>query len=269
MRGLLLSTALCLLPFGAGAETLADVRAEVTQLGRVIANLRAELTTTGSTNPLAGDAATLDRINGIETALQRLTAKTEQLEFKIKSVVKDGTNRVGDLEFRLCELDDACDIGTLPETTTLGGGTVDPVTATPTPQPASPEVQMAVGEQADFEAAKAAFEAGNYQAAADQFAQFGENYPGGPLSVQAALMQGQAHAGTGDMAPAARAYLNAFSQDPEGPAAGDALYRLGTALADLGQTSEACVTLAEVDNRFGGSQAAAQAQTARQKLGCS
>lgn len=268
MKALLLSVALCTLPFGAGAETLADVRAEVGQLGAMISELRSELTATGSTNALAGDGNTLDRLNTIEAALQRLTSQTEQLDFKIRSVVKDGTNRVGDLEFRLCELDAACDIGALPETTALGGGSVE-TTPAPVPQSNEAAVQVAIGEEADFNAAKSAFDAGNFRTAADKFAQFSEAYPGGPYSVQASFMQGKSQAALGDMAPAARAYLNAFSQAPDGPVAPEALFNLGTALADLGQTSEACVTLGEVSNRFAGSDAASQAQLARQNLGCS
>ncbi|WP_420861108.1 tol-pal system protein YbgF [Algirhabdus cladophorae] len=268
MRGLILGIALGLAPMTAGAETLADVRAEVSQLGAMIAQLQKELTATGSSNPLAGDAATLDRLNAMEAALQRLTAKTEELDFRIKSVVKDGTNRVGDLEFRLCELDPACDIGTLPETSVLGGGTVAPVPA-PQPQPETPQVQVAVGEEADFNAAKTALEANDYQTAANRLAQFNEAYPGGPYSIEASLLLGNAQAGLGQMAPAARAYLDAFSQSPDGPFAPEALYSLGTALGDLGQTSEACVTLAEVGNRFAASEFVLPAQSARQNLGCS
>lgn len=268
MRALLLSSVLAFAPMGAGAETLADVRAEVAQLGAMISGLQAELTATGSSNPLAGDAATLDRLNAMEAALQRLTATTEQLDFKIKSVVKDGTNRVGDLEFRLCELDEACDIGNLPETSVLGGG--ETVAAVPSqPSVATPQVQVAIGEEADFNAAKAALEASDFQTAADRLAQFNTAYPGGPYSIEASLLLGKAQAGLGQMAPAARAYLDAFSQSPDGAFAPEALFNLGTALADLGQTSEACVTLAEVGNRFASSPMAAQAQSARQNLGCS
>ena len=48
----------------------------------------------------------------------------------------------------------------------------------------------------------------------------------------------------------------------------DALYRLGASLGELGQTREACVTLAEVSARFPGSAAATEAQTARGRLAC-
>jgi TolA-binding protein len=82
------------------------------------------------------------------------------------------------------------------------------------------------------------------------------------------LLRGDALAGMGDMAPAARAYLDAFSGAPSGPEAAPALFKLGTSLADLGQTSEACVTLGEVTSRFVTSPEAPQAAAARLNMGC-
>ena len=46
-----------------------------------------------------GDA--LQRMDAIEAALAQLTSKTEALEFRVNQVVTDGTNRIGDMEFRL------------------------------------------------------------------------------------------------------------------------------------------------------------------------
>jgi TolA-binding protein len=62
--------------------------------------------------------------------------------------------------------------------------------------------------------------------------------------------------------------VTAFSSAHNGPRAADALFLLGRSLGKLGQTSEACVTLAEVDKRFPGSAAAGEAQAARTELGC-
>ena len=50
--------------------------------------------------------------------------------------------------------------------------------------------------------------------------------------------------------------------------AGDALVRLGGALADLGQTQEACVTLQEVGVRFPATSASVEAQGRLATLGC-
>jgi hypothetical protein len=71
----------------------------------------------------------LQRMDAIEAEIRRLTALTEDLQIRVDSVVRDGTNRVGDLEFRLCELETDCDISSLGETPNLGG--VEPSGAAP------------------------------------------------------------------------------------------------------------------------------------------
>ena len=71
-----------------------------------------------------------------------------------------------------------------------------------------------------------------------------------------------------DTAGSARAYLDAFSGKPDGTFAAESLLKLGQALGDLGQTADACVTLAEVPARFPGTIHATNADLSRQGLGC-
>ncbi len=249
------------------ADTLADIRQEMTVLYVEVQRLRRELSTTGGANTNLAGAGALDRLNAIEAELQRLTAKTEELEFRITSVVRDGTNRIGDLEFRLCELEAGCDIAALGDTPSLGGGELPSAPAiAPAPQP---ETQLAEQERADFERAQEALASGDFRAAADQFETFNTTYPDGPLSIEAELRRGQALEGLGDVRQGARAYLLAFTLDEQGPQAAEALFRLGAALGRLGQTNEACVTLGEVAVRYPGAQAVADAQSAMLNIGCS
>ncbi len=272
-----LALALVLMPLSLTAqdraETLADIRQELTVLHVEVQKLRRELSTTGAANVAVG-GSTLQRLDAIESELSRVTSKAEQLEFRINSVVTDGTNRIGDLEFRLVELEGG-DIGKLGETSTLGGeaqGASNTAPAAPSTNLETGmignDVELAVGEKADFEAAKAALDGGSFEEAAKKFAVFNESYPGGPMAVQAYLMRGAALSKMGDKTGEARAYLQGFTADPEGPEAPQALFRLGDALAQLGQTQEACVTLAEVGVRFPGAAAVEQAQTARARIGC-
>ncbi len=246
-------------------QTLADIRQELSVLFVEIQRLKRELSTTAGANVNTGAGSTLDRVNTIESELSRLIAKTEELEFRVDRVVRDGTNRIGDLEFRLVELEGG-DVSKLGQTSTLGGGEV--------PTGPAPVVtgngggQMAVGEQADFEAASAALNAGQFEDAAAKFEAFTQTYTGGPLTGEAHFLRGEALAGQGRITDAARAYLNSFSGAPNGPRAPDALYKLGAALGELGQTSEACVTLGEVALRFPDSPVVAEAQAAMSSLSC-
>lgn len=263
-------------------QTLADIRQELSVLYVEIQNLKRELSTTGGVSAQSVSGSTIDRVNAIEAEMTRLTSLTEELQFRIDRVVRDGSNQIGDLEFRLCELEADCDIGALGQGSTLGG--VAPATNATgtTPQTATIDqssgtdagtvedgVQLAVGERADFDAAMAALQNGSHAAAADQFAAFLANYPGSPLSTEARLMRGTALEQAGENTQAARAFLDAFSVDPNGAKAPQALFLLGRSLGRIGQVEEACVTLAEVGVRFPGGQAASDANSERARLSCS
>lgn len=250
-------------------KTLADIRQELSVLYGDIQSLRGELNTTGAAPQAVGGNSALERLNAIEAQLQGLTSKTEELEFRINRITTDGTNRVGDLEFRICELDENCDISQLGDTPSLGG--VDSASNVPTP--AAPATTgsgpaLAIGEKADFERASEALAQGDFRGAADQFAAYLQTYPGGALSAEALYKRGEALSGLGDNAGAARAYLDSFSGDPDGKVAAQALLELGQSLAALGQVPDACVTLGEVGTRFPGNPAATEAQTAMQSLSC-
>ena len=100
------------------AKTLADIRQELSVLYVEIQKLRRELSTTGGVNSNLSGTNALELIDAMEAELQRLTASNEALTNRVDRVVSDGTNRIGDLEFRLCELESGCDIASLGDTPT-------------------------------------------------------------------------------------------------------------------------------------------------------
>lgn len=289
MRAFLIAAFLVAAPAAAQdrASTLADIRQELTVFYVEIQKLKRELSTTGGVNSNLSATNTLDRVNQMEAELQRLTAATEQLTNRVDSVVADGTNRIGDLEFRLCEMESGCDIGALGDTPTLGGGALPAAIATvPAAQTPATDggsviggvaagtidtsgMELAVAEREDFERARAAYESGDFQGASDQLQQFTDTYQGGPLSGLAHLMRGEALQNLGKTSSAARAFLESYSGTPNGPTSPTALLKLGLALDALGQSSEACITLGEVTLRFPSSEASIEAQAARASLGCS
>lgn len=263
--------ALAALPGAAAAQaaaeagTLADIRRELAALSAEIARLRAELAPGGAAAPVVSGSL-LERVDVIEAELARLTARTEELEFRIGRIVQDATNRIANLEFRLTELAGG-DPAALPPVPPLGG---EAEAAAP-PAAAAPEAgapQLAVGELAEFERARALYDAGDHPAAAEALLAFATTYPGGALAQEALYLRGEALARMGDRRGAARAWLDAYVTDRDGARAADALFRVGESLALLDQQAEACLTFDEVILGYPGTPAAELAQAARLRLGC-
>jgi tol-pal system protein YbgF len=256
-------------PAHAQSQNLADVRAEVTVLSGQIEQLRNELVRTGAAGGLPTEAASgLTRLDQLEAELRRLTDRMDLLTNDVIRITEDASNRVGDIEFRLTELEGG-DTTVKPPPALLGGGVTRP-----RPRPISPQVAppasgtLAVTEQSDFDAAVAAADAGDNARAAELFATFLTTYPGGPLSTDAQFRRGEALAAQSNWREAARSYLDAFSGAPQDPIAPHALYKLAVSLGQLGQTDEACLTLTEVDSRYPFSAVAGDVAAQRLTLAC-
>jgi tol-pal system protein YbgF len=251
------------------AQNLADVRAELTVLDSQIEQLREELVRSGAAQGLPTDPATaLTRLDQLQAELRRLTDRVDVLSNDVRRIVDEATNKVGDIEFRLTELEGG-DTSALGKPEPLGGGVTGP-----RPRPIAPSVasaaggELAVTEQAQFDAAKAAADEGDNARAAALFAAFLDDFPGGPLSTEAQYRRGEALAAQSDWRGAAHSFLDAFSGAPQGPLAPRSLYRLAASLKELGNVQEACLTLTEVVTRYPGSPEAAQVPAERQALNC-
>jgi len=259
-------------PLRAQSQTLADIRQELEFVYGEVLRLRRELSTSGSTGlPVASSAPALQRIDALEQEVRRLTGDVEQQQFRIEQVVKDGTNRIGDLEFRLCELEKGCDVTNLDRTAPLGGMVVPKAGNSGGASTASPPVatDITASEQNSFNQAFAAYEAGNFPAAAIMFESFAMAFPSGPLSGEAYFWRGEALAASGNWSDAALSFLESFSGSPAGVKAPDSLYRLGMSLAQLGQVQEACLMLSEVPVRYPASAVVTQSKAEYSGLGCS
>lgn len=270
------------------AQTLADIKTELGALMGEFTALKAELVATGGAQTGLGGGDALQRLDAIEAAIARLTAQSEAVEIKVNRVVADGTNRLGDLEFRLCEATEGCDPMALGETAPLGAGAApenggdggsgdgegavigsgDGGSGDGGAGAGGGGVELAIGERRDFDRAVALNEAGDFAGAAAGFAAFTQTYPGSPLLAEVHFKRGAALALAGDKPGSARAYLDAFSADQVGEFAAEALLKLGVSLGELGQGPDACVTLAEVGARFPASVQAGDAATAMAGLGC-
>lgn len=257
-------------------QTLADIRQELEFVYAEIVSLKRELSTTGNATQTANNGPALQRVNALEAEVRRITGRIESKQNWIERIITDGTNRVGDLEFRLCELEAGCDISTLDRTAPLGGKIPDRQVSNTGGQTVSQPTNTTVdtsgatdSERATFQRAMSAFESQDFASASSQFDTLIANFPGGPLTGEAHYWKGAAQAGQGDWGSAARSFLESFSGSPQGTKAPDALYRLGISLRELGQTEEACLMLSEVPIRYPASPVLAESAAERSALGCS
>ena len=246
-------------------ETLADIRQDLNILYVEVLKLRRELSTTRTSSITSNnEASVLERLDGMELELRRLTSETENLEFRINSIVSDGTNRVRDLEYRLVELEGG-DVSKIDFATTLGGDlgiTLD----NSVEENSGPE--LAIGEKADYENAQNALLEERFEDSLILFDRFLDNYPDSPFSASVIIARGNAYVGLGEIKKAARAYLNSFSLYEDSPVAPEALTLLGNALVSLGQTDAGCQTLAQVLMRFPDSDFSLEAEKMMSELQC-
>ena len=212
--------------------------------------------------------ALLERVSVIEDELRRVIASTEGIDHRLGAVAQDAANRITDLEFRLCELEEGCEVSDLVGAGPLGGGSTATDGAAEDGDGAEAPPQMAVGEQQDFNAALAALEAGNHVEAAEMFAAFRSTYPLSPLGDLAGIKRGEALEAAGDLTGAAGAYLDTFASRPDGPEAPEALFKVARTLGMLGKIDEACVTFSEVATRFPDNAFSADAAAESAKIGC-
>ncbi|MEF9603602.1 tetratricopeptide repeat protein, partial [Paracoccus sp. PXZ] len=269
-RGLLLAAgfALAALPVAAqDAQTLADIRAELNQLSADLQSLRAQLVASGPAGfAAAGGDSAIDRMNAMEARLAQLTGQTEQLQNRIDRIVRDGTTRIGDIEFRLCEMEEGCDLGSL-TTPTLGeqGGSVplppsDQQGALTQPKTPSSGAAATAAEKADFDRAREVLGQGDFRRAAELFAAIAETHVGGPLTAEALFLRGTALDSAGDLEGAGVAWLESFAANPNGPQAADALLGLSRAMSAKAGPQEGCFYLQEIVARFPDAPQAAEAE---------
>lgn len=228
--------------------TLGDIRAGLDALASEVRALEQHLQPGAPAGDTLAGSSALERVEAMGRELARLTARTEELEHHIGNITRDAGARLDDLDRRLCALEGNC-----------------------TPLPAAPPPAVATApddERGVFEAARVALDAGQNAEAARLFADHLARWPRGPLATEAELLRGRALERGGDARGAARSYLKAFSADKDGPLAAESLTALGQAMAAMGQTIEACVTLDEVTRRFADSPAAIAASGARAGLAC-
>lgn len=129
----------------------------------------------------------------------------------------------------------------------------------PAPAPAPPPVE----QKSNFEIAKDAMAAKDYDKAVNVLTGIVEGNPKEPKIPDALMMLGDAQYRLKRYPEAAQRYLKLAQTYPKHPDAGLAFVRLGLSLNELGQKPQACATFAEFAKRYPGAKASVKQEADR------
>ncbi|MDZ4792546.1 MAG: tol-pal system protein YbgF [Hyphomicrobiales bacterium] len=108
-----------------------------------------------------------------------------------------------------------------------------------------------------------------YQAAETYFTQFLKQHPSDPLAGPAQFWLGETAFVSGEYRQAADMFLKSYTNYPASEKAPESLLKLGLSLKRLGESSEACNTFSELEQRFPQAQAVIQrAQAEKRRSNC-
>ncbi|PZO67726.1 MAG: tol-pal system protein [Paracoccus denitrificans] len=231
--------------------TVADLRTRLRGLQGDLQALRAELRSQGAAGykAVGGDTA-IERMNAMEAELRRLTSTVQETKNRVEQSLKSSEAQADDLDFRLCQLEQGCDLAALtgpspsdPPMTVQTGGAAMAVTNSAAVAPA------ADAERAAFDHANETLTRGEFVSAAQQFGDFVNQHADGPLAVEAMYLEGAALDAAGDPSGAGKAWLTAFAAAPTGPRAPDTLLGLAR-VSDAAKPGQGCPYLLELQSRF-------------------
>ena len=161
---------------------------------------------------------------------------------------------------------------------TLGTLSVGPVNINPIVQsgnlpPTANSGQVALGVPVDargeYDVAYAYILQRDYDGAEIAFTRFLQNYPNNEYSGNAKYWLGETYFARGQYRAAADAFLRSYTEHKTGRKAADSLLKLGMSLQQLGQTSAACSSFAELISNYPNSgNVRARAIQEQQGAGC-
>jgi len=205
--------------FETNSKELADVQTDLNKLSKQISEIRLELSenkdfvVTEAINAAEGIVASgikksagnvLFRINAIEEEMRNLTGIIEELQFYTRNIAIDATNRIGDLEFRLTELEGG-DLLLLGKPREIGGNLNRLNNA-----------ELAVTEKSSYETAQKLLKDNDFQSALLEFNKLITAFPNSPLIASAYYNMGDAYSGLSDWELAVKSYFESLRLDPDG-----------------------------------------------------
>lgn len=245
-------------------RTLSDIRAELPTLFGEIKSLELELRTSKIEN-LIIKGEHLDRINSIEKELISIISQVENLQYRIERIVRDGTNHISDIRFRLCDIELDCNIENFSQGNTLGKPKVRlKVTSI------NPEIfkGVTVAERNELYLIETLLRAGNSIGVVEQLEVFLDTYTNGKIRMEIMFLLGKALMVKEQWSKAAKTYLDIYSSFSKAPRTGEALYFLSVSFVELNQFERACLMLTELRIEYPDSDFVDDASQKAMELNC-
>lgn len=121
-----------------------------------------------------------------------------------------------------------------------------------------------------YEHAFALLKDADYDAAEVEFQRFLDNYPDHSLSANAFYWLGETHYVRGNFQRAAQLFAEGYQRYKDGPKTPDSLLKLGMSLAQMGNQEDACVALGQLMTEYQGSSGPVtrRAEQESRRIGC-
>ena len=245
-------------------RTLSDIRAELPTLFGEIKSLELELRTSKIEN-LIIKGEHLDRINSIEKELISIISQVENLQYRIERIVRDGTNHISDIRFRLCDIEFDCNIENFSQGNTLGKPEVRLKETS-----INPEIFKGVPalERNELYLIESLLRAGNSTGVVEQLEVFLDTYTNGKIRMEIMFLLGKALMVKEQWSKAAKTYLDIYSSFSKVPRTGEALYFLSVSFVELNQFERACLMLTELRIQYPDSDFTDDASQKAMELNC-
>ena len=239
-------------------------------------------TGTGMPSSLAADFEI--RLSRLEGELQTLTGKYEETVFGITQARERLDKLSSDLEYRLTEIEGKLSAAPVaaenqPAPAPAKGKSETAAATPPKAPPAQPAQQQATAAaklpagsaQEQYDYAFGLLRAADYANAEVALGTFIKNHPDNSLTSNAHYWLGETYYVRGKFGDAAAAFAEGYQKFPKSSKAADNLLKLGMSLGQLNQKKEACLSFAELNNKFPDAPATIKrrADQERGKLNCS
>jgi TolA-binding protein/Skp family chaperone for outer membrane proteins len=238
--------------FETNSKELSVVQSELNNLSEQISEIRLELSENkasivkdaieASENIVASGikksaGSVLFRLDAIEEEIRNLTGIIEELQFYTKNIALDATNRIGDIEFRLTELEGG-DLSLLGNSRIIGGNK----------ETSNANAELAITEKSSYDTALELLNDDKFELAIIEFDKLINAFPNGPLTVAAHYSKGDAFFGMNSWVKAIDSYLESFKLEPTSKYAENAIKSSYDASLELLDQNEYQLALLKFDS---------------------